>query len=68
MHVHVRLLGKVGQFLGRYGESGTVNKYTLEIVSFDILKYIITGESGRLLWYDWTAMGKVGQSINLRDK
>ena len=49
--MYVRLLGKVGQFLGRHGESGTVNKYTLEIVSFDILKYI-TGESGRLLWYE----------------
>ena len=36
-------------------------------MSFDILKYI-TGERGRLLWYDWTAMGKVGQLINLRAK
>ena len=40
--MYVRLLGKVGQFLGRHGESGTVNKYTLEIVSFDILKYSIS--------------------------
>ena len=72
LYMYVRLLlywGKRDSPWAGMGKVGQSIKYTLNnvICSFDILKYI-TGESGRLLWYDWTAMGKVGQLINLRPK